>query len=152
MHFHDMLLNVCLQCFNPDQSHGHSSSLANIRPPSPRHLGLTLSDLSNPILHPPRLTYSSLNNTEGGSNQQQGEHKRRVGSKLSLINISNTESLLFCSCYLHTSYLRLSLISTSRVVIGNPRRCSSTLWTNTGAERGHCIITTTSCVSLVWGM
>ncbi|XP_056299794.1 centrosomal protein of 72 kDa isoform X3 [Pseudoliparis swirei] len=62
---------------NPDQSHGHSSSLANIRPPSPRHLGLTLSDLSNPILHPPRLTYSSLNNTEGGSNQQQGEHKRR---------------------------------------------------------------------------
>ncbi|XP_054477417.1 centrosomal protein of 72 kDa isoform X2 [Anoplopoma fimbria] len=61
---------------NPDQSHGHSSSLANIRPPSPRRPGLNLSDLSNPILHPPRLTYSSVNKIEGGSSQQ-GENKKR---------------------------------------------------------------------------
>ncbi|KAM6936685.1 centrosomal protein of 72 kDa [Lycodopsis pacificus] len=63
---------------NPDQSHGHSSSLANIRPPSPRRPGLNLSDLSNPILHPQRLTYSSVNGTEGGSSQpQQGDKKKR---------------------------------------------------------------------------
>ncbi|XP_037310939.2 centrosomal protein of 72 kDa isoform X2 [Pungitius pungitius] len=61
---------------NPDQSHGHSSTLANIRPPSPRRPGLNLSDLSNPILHPPRLTSSSVNKTEGGSGQQ-GEKKKR---------------------------------------------------------------------------
>ncbi|XP_075965181.1 centrosomal protein of 72 kDa isoform X2 [Anarhichas minor] len=63
---------------NPDQSHGHSSSLANIRPPSPRRPGLNVSDLSNPILHPPRLTYSSVNGTEGGSSQpHQGDKKKR---------------------------------------------------------------------------
>uniref|UniRef100_A0A8C2Z641 Centrosomal protein 72 n=1 Tax=Cyclopterus lumpus TaxID=8103 RepID=A0A8C2Z641_CYCLU len=61
IHFHDMLLNVCFQCFNPVQSHGHSYSMANIRPPSPRRPGLNLSDRSNPILHPPRLTYSRGN-------------------------------------------------------------------------------------------
>ncbi|XP_068426754.1 centrosomal protein of 72 kDa [Clinocottus analis] len=63
---------------NPDQSHGPSSSLANIRPPSPRRPGLNLSDLSNPILHPPRLAYSSLNKTEAGSSHsQQGERNKR---------------------------------------------------------------------------
>ncbi|XP_074509923.1 centrosomal protein of 72 kDa [Sebastes fasciatus] len=63
---------------NPDQSHRHSSSLANIRPPSPRRPGFDLSDPSNPILHPPRLTYSSFNKTEGGSSlPQQGEKKKR---------------------------------------------------------------------------
>ncbi|KAM8869838.1 centrosomal protein of 72 kDa isoform 2-T2 [Spinachia spinachia] len=61
---------------NPDQSHGHSSTLANIRPPSPRRPGLNLSDPSNPILHPPRLTSSSVNKTEGGS-APQGEKKKR---------------------------------------------------------------------------
>ncbi|XP_042345666.1 centrosomal protein of 72 kDa [Plectropomus leopardus] len=63
---------------NPDQSHRHSSSLANIRPPSPCRPGLNLSDPSNPILHPPRLTYSSFIKTEGGSSlPQQGEKKER---------------------------------------------------------------------------
>ncbi|XP_071324659.1 centrosomal protein of 72 kDa isoform X3 [Trachinotus anak] len=63
---------------NPDQSHRHSSSFINIRPPSPHRPGLNLSDPSNPILHPPRLTYSSFNKTEGGSSlQQQAEMKKR---------------------------------------------------------------------------
>uniref|UniRef100_A0A3B4YAX0 Centrosomal protein 72 n=1 Tax=Seriola lalandi dorsalis TaxID=1841481 RepID=A0A3B4YAX0_SERLL len=50
-----------------DQSHHHNSSFINIRPPSPHRPGLNLSDSSNPILHPPRLTYSSFNKTGGGS-------------------------------------------------------------------------------------
>ncbi|XP_028436264.1 centrosomal protein of 72 kDa isoform X3 [Perca flavescens] len=63
---------------NPDQSLRHSSSLVNIRPPSPRRPGLNLSDPFNPLLHPPRLTYSSFNKTEGGSSlPQQGEKKKR---------------------------------------------------------------------------
>ncbi|XP_078109206.1 centrosomal protein of 72 kDa isoform X2 [Sander vitreus] len=63
---------------NPDQSLRHSSSLLNIRPPSPRRPGLNLSDPSNPLLHPPRLTYSSFNKKEGGSSLlQQGEKKKR---------------------------------------------------------------------------
>ncbi|XP_030248630.1 centrosomal protein of 72 kDa [Sparus aurata] len=63
---------------NPDHSRCHSSLFINIRPPSPRHPGLNLSDPSNPILHPPRLTYSSFNRTEGGSSlPQQGEKKKR---------------------------------------------------------------------------
>ncbi|XP_034730704.1 centrosomal protein of 72 kDa isoform X2 [Etheostoma cragini] len=63
---------------NPDQSLRHSSSLVNIRPPSPRRPGLNLSDPSNPLLHPPRLTYSSFNKTEGGSSLlQQGEKQKR---------------------------------------------------------------------------
>ncbi|XP_034408831.1 centrosomal protein of 72 kDa isoform X2 [Cyclopterus lumpus] len=61
---------------NPVQSHGHSYSMANIRPPSPRRPGLNLSDRSNPILHPPRLTYSSLNKTEGDSSHQGGNKRR----------------------------------------------------------------------------
>ncbi|XP_023131270.2 centrosomal protein of 72 kDa isoform X2 [Amphiprion ocellaris] len=63
---------------NPDQSQHHSSSFSNIRPPSPRRPGLNLSDPSNPILHPPRLTYSSFNKTEEGSSlPQQGDKKKR---------------------------------------------------------------------------
>ncbi|XP_032375180.1 centrosomal protein of 72 kDa isoform X1 [Etheostoma spectabile] len=63
---------------NPDQSVCHNSSLANIRPLSPRRPGLNLSDPSNPLFHPPRLTYSSFNKTEGGSSLlQQGEKKKR---------------------------------------------------------------------------
>lgn len=84
----------------PDQSHRHSSSLANIRPPSPRRPGFDLSDPSNPILHPPRLTYSSFNKTEGGSSlPQQGEKKKRVGSEFSVTN-SDSEYFLICSYYL----------------------------------------------------
>ncbi|KAE8288730.1 Centrosomal protein of 72 kDa [Larimichthys crocea] len=65
---------------NPDQSHRHSSSFVNIRPPSPRRPGLNLSDPSNPILHPPRLTYSSFSKTEGGSSLPQQEEKKKRGS------------------------------------------------------------------------
>ncbi|XP_033496670.2 centrosomal protein of 72 kDa isoform X1 [Epinephelus lanceolatus] len=65
---------------HPDQSHSHSSSLLNIRPPSPRRPGFNLSDPSNPILHPPRLTYSSFNKTEGGSSLPQQGEKRKRGS------------------------------------------------------------------------
>ncbi|XP_059195738.1 centrosomal protein of 72 kDa isoform X2 [Centropristis striata] len=65
---------------NPDQSHRHSSSLVNIRPPSPRRPGLNLSDPSNPVLHPPRLTYSSFNETEGGSSLPQHGEKKKRGS------------------------------------------------------------------------
>ncbi|TMS11049.1 Centrosomal protein of 72 kDa [Larimichthys crocea] len=63
-----------------DQSHRHSSSFVNIRPPSPRRPGLNLSDPSNPILHPPRLTYSSFSKTEGGSSLPQQEEKKKRGS------------------------------------------------------------------------
>lgn len=64
-----------------DQSHHHSSSFLNIQPPSPCRPGVNLSDPSNPILHPPRLTYSSSNKTEEGSSlPQQVEKKKRVGS------------------------------------------------------------------------
>ncbi|TKS81983.1 Centrosomal protein of 72 kDa [Collichthys lucidus] len=65
---------------NPDQSHRHSSSFVNIRPPSPRRPGLNLSDPSNPVLHPPRLTYSSFSKTEGGSSLPQQEEKKKRGS------------------------------------------------------------------------
>ncbi|KAG7474435.1 hypothetical protein JOB18_008681 [Solea senegalensis] len=65
---------------NPDQSHVHCSSFINIRPPSPRSSGLNPSDHSNPILHPPRLTYSSFNKTEGGSSPQQHTEKAKKGS------------------------------------------------------------------------
>ncbi|GAA6227097.1 centrosomal protein of 72 kDa isoform X2 [Lates japonicus] len=65
---------------NPDQSQRHSSSFINIRPPSPHRPGLNLSDPSNPILHPPRLTYSSFNKTEGGSSLLQQAEKKKRGS------------------------------------------------------------------------
>ncbi|KAM9353330.1 centrosomal protein of 72 kDa [Symphorus nematophorus] len=65
---------------NPDQSRRYSSSFINIRPPSPCRSGLNLSDPSNPILHPPRLTYSSFNRTEGGSSLPQREEKKKRGS------------------------------------------------------------------------
>ncbi|AWO96694.1 putative centrosomal protein of 72 kDa-like isoform 2 [Scophthalmus maximus] len=65
---------------NPDQSQRHSSSFINIRPPSPHRPGLNISDPSNPILHPPRLTYSSFNKTEGGSSLLQQAEKKKKGS------------------------------------------------------------------------
>ncbi|KAF3839829.1 hypothetical protein F7725_018546 [Dissostichus mawsoni] len=71
-------------------SHRHSSSLVNIRPPSPRGPGFNLSDPSNPILHPPRLTYSSFNKTEGESSMQpQGEKKKRGGYRKPLEMLLN---------------------------------------------------------------
>ncbi|KAM7420678.1 hypothetical protein PAMA_015075 [Pampus argenteus] len=75
---------------NPDQGHRLSSSFINIRPPSPRRPGLNLSDPSNPILHPPRLTYSSFNKTEGGSSvPQQSEKKKRGGYRKPLEMLLN---------------------------------------------------------------
>uniref|UniRef100_UPI0037E79C35 centrosomal protein of 72 kDa n=1 Tax=Semicossyphus pulcher TaxID=241346 RepID=UPI0037E79C35 len=62
------------------QSRCHSSSFINVRPPSPRRPGLNLSDPSNPILHPPRLTYSSFNKTEGSSSLPQHTEKKKKGS------------------------------------------------------------------------
>ncbi|XP_026040312.1 centrosomal protein of 72 kDa isoform X3 [Astatotilapia calliptera] len=65
---------------NPDESLRHSSSFINIRPPSPRRPGLNLSDPFNPILHPPRLTYSSFNKTDGSSSQPGQAEKKKKGS------------------------------------------------------------------------
>ncbi|XP_023820471.1 centrosomal protein of 72 kDa isoform X3 [Oryzias latipes] len=61
-----------------DQSQCRSTSLINIRPASPLQPGLTLSESSNPILHPARLTYSSINTADGSSSlkQQAGRKKR----------------------------------------------------------------------------
>lgn len=65
-----------------DQGLQRSSSLINIRPPSPRSPGLSLSDPSNPILHPPRLSYSSFNKTaEGSSLPQKAQPQKRVEKK-----------------------------------------------------------------------
>lgn len=74
------LLNLWFICsffFSPDQSRCHRSSFINIRPPSPHRPGLNLSDPSNPILHPPRLTYSSFNKTEGGPSLPRQEAKKK---------------------------------------------------------------------------
>ncbi|KAM9722670.1 centrosomal protein of 72 kDa [Menidia menidia] len=65
---------------NPGQSVGQGSSLINIRPPSPLRPGLNLSDPSNPILHPARLTYANFNKTEGSSHQQPQAEKKKRGS------------------------------------------------------------------------
>ncbi|XP_029359708.1 centrosomal protein of 72 kDa isoform X3 [Echeneis naucrates] len=66
--------------FTPNPVQSHSSSFINIRPPSPHRPGLNLSDPSNPILHPPRLTYSSFKKTEGGSSLQQQTKMKKRGS------------------------------------------------------------------------
>lgn len=72
--------------FLPDLSGCHGSAAINIRPPSPRQPGLDLSDPCNPILHPPGLTYSSFNKTEGGSSPlRQRENQKRVQTVCKLI-------------------------------------------------------------------
>lgn len=127
-----------------DRSGCHSSSFINIRPPSPRRPGLNLSDPSNPILHPPRLTYSSFHKTEGGfSLPRQEEKKKRVRSCVSPL-LTPVSQTFICFCFFSC---HLFLNSPLRVVTGNPWRCFLTLWTNTGREKDLCIITTTSCVS-----
>uniref|UniRef100_A0A3P9KX92 Centrosomal protein 72 n=1 Tax=Oryzias latipes TaxID=8090 RepID=A0A3P9KX92_ORYLA len=65
---------------NPDQSQCRSTSLINIRPPSPLQPGLTLSESSNPILHPARLTYSSINTADGSTNLQQQAGRKKRGT------------------------------------------------------------------------
>lgn len=76
------------------QDHSHSSALINIRPPSPWRSGLNLSDPSNPILHPPRLTYCSFNKAAGGSGLL--DQTKRVGRNLH----SFTHSLYLCKRFL----------------------------------------------------
>ncbi|CAJ1062114.1 centrosomal protein of 72 kDa [Xyrichtys novacula] len=78
---------------NPDESRPRSSSFINIRPPSPYRHGSNLSDPSNPIIHPPRLTYSSFNKTEGGSrllqqkeNQKRGSYRKPLEMLLNLVD------------------------------------------------------------------
>uniref|UniRef100_A0A3Q4MUP7 Centrosomal protein 72 n=1 Tax=Neolamprologus brichardi TaxID=32507 RepID=A0A3Q4MUP7_NEOBR len=68
-----------------DRSLRHSSSFINIRPPSPRRPGLNLSDPFNPILHPPRLTYSSFNKTDGSSSQP-GSYRKPLEMLLNLVD------------------------------------------------------------------
>ncbi|CAL1611260.1 unnamed protein product [Knipowitschia caucasica] len=59
---------------NPDQAAHLSSYLADIRPPSPCRLGDFVSNPQNPILHPPRLTYSSCH--QSGTSPQEGKKKK----------------------------------------------------------------------------
>lgn len=87
LHIHKCQISLSWYCFNifSDPSHHNCCSFINIRPPSPRRPGLNLSDPSNPILHPPRLTYSNFNKKEGGSSlPQQAEKKKRVIIEFSL--------------------------------------------------------------------
>lgn len=136
--FQIFLLLVLGSCYICVLDHHSNSALVNIRPPSLQR-GLSLSDPSNPILLPPRLTYCTVNKTEGGPSIPQQEGKRtRVGCSFSPLEINWT----FCYCFSHDLFLNSPL----RVVTENPWRCFSTLWTNTGQERGPCTITTTSCV------
>ncbi|XP_017282063.1 centrosomal protein of 72 kDa isoform X2 [Kryptolebias marmoratus] len=62
---------------NPDQSHRRVSPFINIRPPSPLHPGLNLSDSSHPVLHPARLTFKK---TERGTDLQLQADKKKKGS------------------------------------------------------------------------
>nr|XP_024000724.1 centrosomal protein of 72 kDa-like [Salvelinus alpinus] len=48
---------------HPDQVDQHKSSLVKIRPPSPRSPCPSRSDATNPILHPPRLSYHNTQQT-----------------------------------------------------------------------------------------
>lgn len=72
---------------NPDQIPG--SSFAGIRPPSPCLLGTNLSNPANPILHPPRLTYSSIHKREEGSVTSQQEGKKKKGYRKPLEMLLN---------------------------------------------------------------
>uniref|UniRef100_A0A3Q2TF85 Centrosomal protein 72 n=1 Tax=Fundulus heteroclitus TaxID=8078 RepID=A0A3Q2TF85_FUNHE len=75
---------------NPAQSDQGGASFSDIRPPSPPNPGLNLSDPSNPILHPTRLTYSSFNKTDGGSDPQlQAEKKKKGGYRKPLEMLLN---------------------------------------------------------------
>ncbi|XP_047217518.1 centrosomal protein of 72 kDa isoform X2 [Girardinichthys multiradiatus] len=75
---------------NPALNDHSGSSFGDIRPPSPLHPSLNLSDPSNPILHPARLTYSSFNKTEGGSQSQtQAEKKKKGGYRKPLEMLLN---------------------------------------------------------------
>uniref|UniRef100_A0A3Q2QS15 Centrosomal protein 72 n=1 Tax=Fundulus heteroclitus TaxID=8078 RepID=A0A3Q2QS15_FUNHE len=92
---------------NPAQSDQGGASFSDIRPPSPPNPGLNLSDPSNPILHPTRLTYSSFNKTDGGSDPQlQAEKKKKVGSALT--NWRPKSRVVLCSFKLPPHLLYIS--------------------------------------------
>ncbi|XP_056142996.1 centrosomal protein of 72 kDa [Lampris incognitus] len=66
--------------FTPNPGHlmgNQCSSPMNTQPPSPTNHGLNLSDPSNPVLHPPRVSYSSFDRTAGGVSQPQKAHQQR---------------------------------------------------------------------------
>lgn len=102
------------------QSDHPSSAFGDIRPPSPLNPGFSLSDPSNPIIHPTRLTYSSFNKTP--SPQQQAEKKKKVGSTCPHLHLVSW--IVHC-LFKVPSFFCTSLPSHLRVVIGNPWRCSS---------------------------
>ncbi|KAK7886404.1 hypothetical protein WMY93_026025 [Mugilogobius chulae] len=64
---------------NPDQIVHPDSCFSEIRPPSPCRLGANLSNPANPILHPPRLTYSSIHKRDEESSALQQEGKKKKG-------------------------------------------------------------------------
>lgn len=107
--FQIFLLLVLGSCYICVLDHHSNSSLVNIRPPSLRH-GLSLSDLSNPILLPPRLTYCTDNKTEGGPNVPQQEGKRtRVGCSFSPLEHTEHFVIVFLmtsSWILHSGWLQ----------------------------------------------
>lgn len=87
-----------------DQDHHHSPPLLNIRPPSPRSPGLNLSDPSNPILHPPRLSYSSFNRAGGFSQPQKAEQKKRVWNQFKDLFINDLIMYQFIHPFAHSSW------------------------------------------------
>ncbi|CAB1333866.1 unnamed protein product, partial [Coregonus sp. 'balchen'] len=63
------------------ESHSHfTPHPVKIRPPSPRSLCPNSSDASNPILHPPRLSFHNTQQTAGGSTSPQKHAKQQKGS------------------------------------------------------------------------
>uniref|UniRef100_A0A4W5L2R9 Centrosomal protein of 72 kDa n=1 Tax=Hucho hucho TaxID=62062 RepID=A0A4W5L2R9_9TELE len=65
---------------HPDQVDQPKSSLVKILPPSPRSPCPSRSDATNPILHPPRLSYHNTQQTAGGSTSPQKHAKQQKGS------------------------------------------------------------------------
>ncbi|XP_072317423.1 centrosomal protein of 72 kDa isoform X2 [Eucyclogobius newberryi] len=65
---------------NPDQIVHPGSCFGEIQPPSQCRLEANVSNPVNPILHPPRLTYSSFHKGEEGSGPSQQEGKKKKGS------------------------------------------------------------------------
>ncbi|KAM6967487.1 centrosomal protein of 72 kDa [Aplochiton taeniatus] len=77
--------------FTPNPRDQRSCPLTKIRPPSPRSPGVKPSDVSNPVLHPPRLSYSSFNKTAGGSTLPQkparrGRYRKPLEMLLNLVD------------------------------------------------------------------
>ncbi|CAL8247124.1 unnamed protein product [Lota lota] len=71
-----------------------SSPLHNVQPPSSPSSGLRLSDPSNPILHPARISYSGISRTTGGAaaspqkadKQKRGSYRKPLEMLLNLVD------------------------------------------------------------------